>query len=144
MSLHGEATANCPVLTAISTFISQRSGINYRDYGEDGSDCFIREYRGILKAGRIAREMLSFLTSHADKHINWDLAFSYFSGRLEYSDGKCTYTTGQYFPTEYRQAACSVLQNAIRQISGFQSKEGFVEFVKRNFKGEAKAYLLKN
>jgi hypothetical protein len=44
-------------------------------------------------------------------------AFRAFSGRLSLVEGpggsvSCDYCTGQYFPTEYRAAACAVLSTA--------------------------------
>jgi hypothetical protein len=36
-----------------------------------------------------------------------------FSGRLSWDGAKLDYCTGQYWPTEYRAAACAVLASAL-------------------------------
>lgn len=53
---------------------------------------------------------------------DWDCAFQAFSGRLEIVERtangiKLGYTTCQYFPTEYRKAACSVLASLIWRMA---------------------------
>jgi hypothetical protein len=76
------------------------------------------DYRPILKHGKQARNLLSFV-SRRDISAEDLLSASQsaFSGRLSFvfrgDSAAVDYTTGQYFPTEYRAAACSVLARAV-------------------------------
>jgi len=110
------------ILDALSRHISQRSGIDARNYFDSWSDtegrkAFNAEYREILREGRDARTLLYFVRRsvtitaerilQATKHA--------YSGRLTYNAEKdrFDYCTGQYFPTEYRAAACAVLASVL-------------------------------
>lgn len=100
------------ILAHLSRFVSQRSGIDGRNYGDRAS--FMGDYRPILKAGRDARAMIRYIELRDSITADMLLAsFRAFSGRLSISDRGCDYCTGQYFPTEYRNAACAVLSMAI-------------------------------
>lgn len=107
------------ILDAISRHISQRSGIDARNYRRDWNDkegqaALMSDYRSVLRDGKDARVMLRAVQlSSMPAKVLLD-AFRAFSGRLSYIDGKgCEYCTGQYFPTEYRAAACVVLSTAL-------------------------------
>jgi len=110
------------ILDALSRHISQRSGIDARNYFQswndtEGRKAFNTEYREILREGRDARTLLYFVRRsvtitaerilQATKHA--------YSGRLTYNAEKdrFDYCTGQYFPTEYRAAACAVLASVL-------------------------------
>ena len=105
------------IIEALAKFINQRSGIDARNYG-GSREAFMGEYRPILTYGRHARQMLRYVelrdTITADCLLKASRAYS---GRLQFvEDGdkvRVEYTTGQYFPTEYRRAACAVLSQAI-------------------------------
>lgn len=103
------------LLNALRAFIAQRSGIDYRDYGGERA-AFMGDYRPILKHGRHARQLLRAVELRdsitAEKII--EASNRAFSGRLQFKireDGAVAvdYCTGQYFPTEYRNAVCAVL-----------------------------------
>lgn len=105
------------ILKLINAHVAQRSGIDPRNYG--GREYFMQDYNRILQHGKDARALLTFV-SNEWKITADDLRqalLSAFSGRLELKekDGKhyLFYCTGQYFPTEYRAAACAVLAYAI-------------------------------
>lgn len=103
-------------LNALRAFIAQRSGIDYRNYGERES--FMGDYKPILREGRDARAMLrSVELRDSITAQNLIDATRAFSGRLKFEargDGVAVeYTTGQYFPTEYRAAACAVLSKCL-------------------------------
>lgn len=105
------------ILAALSAFVSQRSGIDYRNYSERSS--FMSDYRPILRRGKQAREMI--------RQVAWrdsitaqnliDASNRAFSGRLQFVERGdkvgVEYITGQYFPTEYRAAACAVLAQVL-------------------------------
>ena len=107
------------ILSALQIYISQRSGIDARNYRRDWNDkeghaAFMSDYREILRHGMDARAMLRAVElSSIPLEVLRD-SFSAYSGRLSYVDGKgCDYTAGQYFCTEYRAAACAVLAQAL-------------------------------
>lgn len=111
---------------ALRKFINQRSGIEYGNYkkfplqnGSDGErESFLRDYRPILKHGRHARTLLRYVELSGITAEQLIEATSAYAGRLQFIQRKAgdvgvDYTTGQYFPTEYRNAACAVLALAI-------------------------------
>ena len=110
------------MINALAAFISQRSGIDRRNYGcitrRESREAFMGDYRPILKHGKQARKLLSFV-SRRDISAEDLLSASQsaFSGRLSFvfrgDSAAVDYTTGQYFPTEYRAAACAVLARAV-------------------------------
>ena len=93
------------ILRALEKFAKQRSGLDWRNYGERES--FLEDRRKILRDGRDARELLArceHFPVALEKLLEGD-------GRLmahEEADGSLSvsYCTGQYFPTEYRSAVC--------------------------------------
>ncbi len=110
------------MVEALYRFINQRSGIDYRNYqGGDwkaSREAFNGDYRPMLKHGRHARQMLRAVELRESVTAEMLLEASRaFMGRLQFveRDGKVAvdYTTGQYFPTEYRKAACAVLAQAL-------------------------------
>ena len=113
------------IINALRVFISQRSGIDYQNYDSGdrrGSrEAYMNDYKPILAYGKAARDMLRFVANHDSitSENLLDAARRAFSGRLEIVERKgkvvCDYTTGQYFPTEYRRAAFEVLSHAIRE-----------------------------
>lgn len=109
------------MLNALSCFINQRSGIEWGNYQtgdwKASREAFMGDYRPILRHGKHARQLLRYVERSSITAEELKEASRAYSGRLQFveRDGKVTvgYTTGQYFPTEYRNAACSVLATAI-------------------------------
>ena len=108
-------TAPAPVpvaewLAAFDRFISQRSGIDPRNYGDRES--FMSHYRPILRAGRDARAMIRFLRRcHA---LTPEMFADAIRGsRFDFDGRSLEYTTRQYFVAEYRAQACRVLAGII-------------------------------
>ena len=106
------------ILDALHDFILQRPGLVFANYGDI---CAYRaDYRQINRALHDSLYMLKAVKSRdisAQSII--DASKRAFSGRLEieiYEGKPCiSYTVGQYFPTEYRQAAAAVLAYALWQ-----------------------------
>ncbi len=113
------------LIDALDKFVNQRSGLEFANYGDAKS--FRSEQRSITKDLHDYRALRAQVESHgtlaADMILDAQRAFS---GRLSfkdisarYDDGsiyyvfKIEYCTGQYFPTEYRKAACAVLASAL-------------------------------
>jgi hypothetical protein len=124
-------------LDALATFVAQRSGIEYANYGE--RDAFMSDYRPILRHGKHARRMLAYLRwrTLAPNYLS-DVAGT--SGRLTWdaTRGEWDYTTGQYFAVEYRRAACALLSNAIEKLwdtdaGGMVSRDDIVAKARREF-----------
>lgn len=110
------------IIAAIRKFIGQRSGISFADYQSGdwkaSRESFMGDYRPMLKAGQDARILLAAVSGRdgitVENIINATRAFS---GRLQVVEKgesiAVDYCTGQYFPTEYRNAACAVLATAL-------------------------------
>lgn len=104
------------VLNLLRAWINQRPGLDPRDYGggRDGFSAYRSESRRITQQ---KTDALTLLRSVEDSQITADQIIeaskSAYSGRLEFKDGRISYTTGQYWPTEYRAAACAVLAYAL-------------------------------
>jgi hypothetical protein len=100
----------------IRAFIAQRSGIDYRDYGNDRA-AFLSDYRPMLRDGRDARRLLDYVEGRDGITAADILNTTSGNGRLEFvyvGQGlRLEYCTGQYFPTEYRAAACSMLAGLV-------------------------------
>jgi hypothetical protein len=110
------------MIEAMYKFINQRSGIDFRNYDTGDykrtREAFNSDYRPMMRHGKQARMMLRAvelrdgITAERLKE-----ASRAYSGRLQFMerDGGVAieYTTGQYFPTEYRSAACAVLAQCL-------------------------------
>ena len=121
--MHTEATSSqlnqTLVFAAFAAFINQRPGLDFADYGD--WKVFRSESASI---GRDKKRAAAAL--YAAELLPWDAvvmkaAFSAFSGRLTpviREDGKLAldYCTGQYWPTEYRKAAASVLESYVESM----------------------------
>ena len=107
------------ILAALDAFVRQRSGMEFGNYGDVKS--FRSEQRSIARDLHDYRQLCRAVELResvtADMLLN--ASSSAFSGRLTIGevapDGvfDVDYCTGQYFPTEYRKAACAVLAAAL-------------------------------
>ena len=107
------------IIAAMYAFIAQRAGLEFGNYGDVKS--YRAEQRAITKDRHHARQLLRYVDLRASITADDIIEASKraYSGRLtivERDDGAISidYCTGQYFPTEYRKAACAVLSQAIR------------------------------
>ena len=110
------------IINAMRAFVAQRSGINFANYStgdwKASRKAFMGDYRPILRAGRDARVLLAAVSGRdgitAEAIVEATRAFA---GRLQLVEREggveVDYCTGQYFPTEYRNAACAVLATAL-------------------------------
>lgn len=119
-----------PAIFALVEFAAQNSGIEPRNYYDpadrlagrrdayrQGVTAYKSECRSITEDWRRFKLVLA---TAADEGVS-DLevvaeAPHAFSGRLEWKGADWDYCTGQYFPTEYRKAAATVLEAAIRRV----------------------------
>ena len=104
------------IIDALDAFVRQRPGLEYANYGDVSA--YRSEMRSITKDLHHYRALRSQVELSGITAEQLLAAFSAYSGRLsitETSDGKVKldYCTGQYFPTEYRRAACAVMAAAL-------------------------------
>lgn len=108
--MNNEKSAVCAALTA---WVNQRPGLSPEDYGPGpyyrAESRKITQQKNDFFALLHAVERRDGLTAD-----NLHAAFkSAFAGRLSWDGAKLDYCTGQYWPTEYRAAACAVLAAAL-------------------------------
>ena len=100
------------ILSALAGFMSQTPGLEFADYGEVSA--YRSESRAITKDLHHGRRLLAAVSWRSSVTAdNLKEAFRAFSGRLTWDGSRLDYTTGQYFPTEYRKAVCAVLASAL-------------------------------
>ena len=99
------------IVEALYRFVAQRSGIDGRNYG-GSREAFMQDYRRILRDGRDARIMLRLVFLFQGLPAE-TLADVLKSGRLTWDGKRLEFTACQYFPTEYRAAACRALASAL-------------------------------
>ena len=110
---HLDPTADkAAIINALARWIAQRPGLEYENYGDPVS--YRAEARAIGKDLQDARTLLRYVDASQITGDQLADAFRAFSGRLSWDGAKLSYCTGQYWPTEYRKAACAVLASAIR------------------------------
>jgi hypothetical protein len=132
-------TSKTTLCDMVRKFIDQRSGMDFREYGNDRA-AFMSDYRPMLRNGRDARRLLAFVEGREDITADDILTTTSGNGRLEffYAGGgvRLEYTTGQYFPTEYRAAACSMLailawQALDRDLGDTDPENGAADAIRR-------------
>lgn len=100
------------IIAALDRWIRQRPGLQFGNYGNVSA--YRSEMRSITKDRHEAETLLRYVERSQITGEQLAGAFRHaFSGRLSWDGAKLDYTTGQYWPTEYRRAACSVLASAI-------------------------------
>ena len=105
------------ILNALERWVKQRPGLDSRNYG-DSRTAYFADKRKILRHLSDARIMLTAVRRTESIGVpELRESFRAYSGRLSLRDvGAATtldYCTGQYWPTEYRAAACAVLASAL-------------------------------
>lgn len=135
------ATAGYPInensaIAQLVAFAAQNSGIDPRNYFSDfrdtnGRRAYSQESRSISEDWRRFKSALfvAGLEGVTDADVIAEAPHA-FSGRLEWAkhqhtpmsakanggEGEWNYCTGQYFPTEYRKAAATLLEYATRKV----------------------------
>lgn len=105
---------NSNAVDQLCTFVNQRPGLNAADYISDWRDTsgranYQREVREIAKDRSDFYQLLSVATRLIPYNELNERLYSILiksDGRLLIQDNKIVYHVGQYFPTEYRPAAC--------------------------------------
>lgn len=107
------------MLVKLGAFIDQRPGLdpaNYftgRDWTEERRN-YDRERGRILRDKRQADQLLRAVSLRSSITAN-DILFASHNRRLTWNGDRMSwnYCTGQYFPTEYRAAACGLLAECL-------------------------------
>lgn len=107
------------IITALRAFIRQRPGLEFKNYcsgyqDKQGRNAYFAEMRAITKQLLDAKVLLHAVESDAGiSGADLLAAFSAYSGRPSWDGERLDYVKGQYWPTEYRAAACAVLARAL-------------------------------
>lgn len=121
-----EKNMTTKIFNALERFIKARSGMDARDYGTDanGRKAYQAEARTIAKQRREALKALAEARAMEPRYDVLIASFpAAFSGRLSWNGERLEYCTGQYRPTEYRQAAGAVLRQYISACKQAAAKE---------------------
>jgi hypothetical protein len=111
-----------PAIAALVDFAAQNPGLEFGNYGDVRS--YKEEQRNISKDWRRFKDALAVCVAEGvtDAHVIAEAPHA-FSGRLEWVTNYPTYPhqywdycTGQYWPTEYRKAAATLLEYATRRL----------------------------
>lgn len=96
------------MLDMLERFAKQRPGIEHMNYASPAG--YRSESRQVTADLSDFRALLSAVRWRGEINANAIRAALQSGGRLTLDDaGRLDYFTGQYFPTEYRRAACRVL-----------------------------------
>lgn len=123
------------ITSALRAFINQRPGFEPGNYA--GAPAAYRaDYRKCLRDRDDALYLLSACERATDEAgMTKCLLDSLKSGRLTMlENGALDYTTGQYFPTEYRAAACGVLARALWDYARPWNVDGDAEKMRKSFR----------
>ena len=106
-------TENINSVQLLCKFVNQRPGFDLANYGS--MKYYRQDYNECLKDRNSFYELLNLAQSRYGNNFNEALTkqLTESNDRLTLVDGKLQYITGQYFPTEYRNAACRVLVSLI-------------------------------
>lgn len=106
------------ILSTLRAFVCSRPGLDPRNYisswnDTNGRRAYFADARQIARDRRDALALLASMERMAayDPSILADLQAAA-SNRLTWNGESWDYCTGQYFPVEYRRAACRVLSDA--------------------------------
>ena len=103
------------IIAALHKWIQQRPGLEFGNYGDVSS--YRAELRSISKDLQHARAMVNYVAWHDSITAEMILSAADNGGRLSLTtDGdnvRIDYVTGQYWPTEYRRAVCSLMSSVI-------------------------------
>lgn len=126
------------LLQCLRAFIKQRPGLEFANYGDVSA--YRSELRSVTKARHHAETLLNAVAWRdsitADDIIG--ASKGAYSGRLtiartDTGGFKIDYCTGQYFPTEYRNAACAVLARVLwdywREGNPYGNKPGAGDYI---------------
>lgn len=111
-----------PAIAALTAFAAQNAGLEFGNYGDVRA--YREEQRNISEDWRRFKDAVAVAVAEGvtDAHVIAEAPHA-FSGRLEWQtpangvahDSHWNYCTGQYWPTEYRKAAATLMEYATRK-----------------------------
>ena len=124
------------ILANLASFIRQRPGLDFANYGDVSA--YRSEMRAITRQRHHAEEPLAAVGwRQSITAENLKEGFRAFSGRLTWDGRRLDYCTGQYFPTEYRNAVCAVLVSVMwdyfRDGCGAKTGDDIRRMARKNF-----------
>jgi hypothetical protein len=137
------------VIENLIKFVDQRPGINARDYfsgyyDTSGRLSYNREVREVCKDRADFYALLEVAERLIERDILNERVYNRLkneSGRLLIVNDKLTYHTGQYFPTEYRPAACRLLSSILWNHFAFTLRDSGKEISADSIRKYAKRYF---
>lgn len=99
------------VIEKLCRFVDSRSGLDWRNYGDAKS--YRAEQREITADRSDFYELLNLAFRRVDNFSDKVTAALTNGNRLTLKNGELDYCTGQYYPVEYRPAACRVLADIL-------------------------------
>lgn len=118
------APAKVDFINLLCKFVNSRPCLDFNDYGD--VKIYRAESREITKDRSDFYELLNLARWQVDnlnEKIEQYLTIS--SDRLTFENNKLKYITGQYYPTEYRPAACRVIKSIIwREFMNAKTLDG--------------------
>ena len=112
LNTNAAATERGAILAALTKFACQKPGLEYGNYGNRAA--YRAEVRAITATLHDARDLLRAVDMHAGiSAADIKEGFGAYCGRLSWDGKKLDYCTGQYWPTEYRNAVCAVLTRVL-------------------------------
>ena len=123
---------------ALRVWIHRRPGLEYGNYDEPRA--YRQEVRSIARDLHQARELLNAVEHSGMTADELREGFRAYSGRLTWTGERLDYCTGQYWPTEYRRAACAVLAAALWDYhredyaTDARGEESKGDAIRRNFR----------
>jgi hypothetical protein len=127
------------ILKCLQHFVAQRPGLEFGNYGDVSA--YRSELRSITKARHHAETLINTVAWRDSITADHILAASKsaYSGRLtivrtDTGGFRIDYCTGQYFPTEYRNAVCAVLSAVLwdywRDGNPYGTKPGAGDYIR--------------
>lgn len=129
----------------LDSFVSQRPNLSFSDYGDRSA--YRSDYADILKGLHVFNELKGILTQCFERDEIEEaliLKLNKENNRLffDFETGGLEYITGQYFPTEYRSAACSALYSTLRSLAANHYPQDYgIGFLNRKLSKGAKRFL---
>lgn len=121
------------LLELLHRFNNQRAGFDFANYGDRAS--YNADARPVAKQRLQNVELLAFIARC--ESITPEAIANELRGRLELTEKGLHYTTGQYFPTEYRRALRSALVSILwtwfREQCECDTREKIKAAFRRNF-----------
>ena len=123
------------IMTALHAFTIQRPGLDFANYGD--VTYYRQDSRKITQQLNDYYKLAYFVNTRDSIPAEYLASRLTGSERLSMVNDKLNYTTGQYWPTEYRAAVCRLLSSAIwqwfRDDCGYATADAIRKAARREF-----------